>query len=146
MQKRVAQKRIGSALKLAVPCRNAPDHRSPLGARQRARAEVPSADRFELYYPPSDVLDPPDEKPYAEPTARFTPPSVKPAQVAKFDPPTPVFVPLDDDNAPPAYEIPEDDDDFVNPALIEFDDEPVREPKAHGKNKNRRDEQPQTAT
>ena len=92
--------------------------------------------------------DPPDEKPYAkpiaEPAARFTPPSVKPMQPAKSDPPTPVFVPLDDDdNAPPAYETPDDDDDFVNPALIEFDNEPVvREPKRDGKNKNRRDEQP----
>ena len=53
----------------------------------------------------------------------------------------------DDDNAPPPYEMPDDDDDdgFINPALMEFDAPPPREPKREPKrdnNKNRRDEQP----
>jgi transcription termination factor Rho len=49
----------------------------------------------------------------------------------------------DDDNAPPPYEMPDDDDDYVNPALIEFDAPPAREPKRDSRNtKNRRDEQP----
>jgi transcription termination factor Rho len=49
----------------------------------------------------------------------------------------------DDDNAPPPYEMPDDDDDFINPALMEFDEPPVREPKRDTRNtKNRRDDQP----
>jgi transcription termination factor Rho len=50
----------------------------------------------------------------------------------------------DDDNAPPPYEMPDDDDDYINPALMEFDEPaPVREPKRDTRNnKNRRDEQP----
>jgi transcription termination factor Rho len=49
----------------------------------------------------------------------------------------------DDDNAPPPYEMPDDDDDYVNPALIEFDEPPAREPKRDARNtKNRRDDQP----
>ena len=49
----------------------------------------------------------------------------------------------DDDNAPPPYEMPDDDDDFINPALMEFDEPPAREPKRDTRNtKNRRDEQP----
>jgi transcription termination factor Rho len=49
----------------------------------------------------------------------------------------------DEDNAPPPYEMPDDDDDFINPALMEFDEPPVREPKRDTRNtKNRRDDQP----
>ncbi|MDZ7879913.1 MAG: transcription termination factor Rho [Saprospiraceae bacterium] len=67
--------------------------------------------------------------------------------VDKFDPiPVMPFVQGsldDDDNAPPPYEMPDDDDDYVNPALIEFDEPPVREPKRDSRStKSRRDEQP----
>jgi transcription termination factor Rho len=49
----------------------------------------------------------------------------------------------DEDNAPPPYEMPDDDDDFINPALMEFDEPPAREPKRDTRNtKNRRDDQP----
>jgi transcription termination factor Rho len=53
--------------------------------------------------------------------------------------PEPEFVPPpvddEDDNMPPAYETPDDDDDYVNPALIEFDEpEPKKDKK---KNKGR---------
>jgi transcription termination factor Rho len=65
----------------------------------------------------------------------------------RFDPiPDNPYVPTvvdDDDNAPPPYEMPDDDDGYINPALMEFDDPPVREPKRDTRNnKNRRDEQP----
>jgi transcription termination factor Rho len=66
----------------------------------------------------------------------------------RFEPiPDNPYVPTvidDDDNAPPPYEMPDDDDDYINPALMEFDAPPAREPKrdTRNNNKNRRDEQP----
>jgi transcription termination factor Rho len=60
------------------------------------------------------------------------------------NPYVPTTVTDDDDNAPPPYEMPDDDDDYINPALMEFDAPPAREPKRDTRtnNKNRRDEQP----
>ncbi len=61
-----------------------------------------------------------------------------------FDEPIRPFVEMtiDEDNAPPPYEMPDDDDDYINPALMEFDPPPAREPKPSKNNKNRREEQP----
>jgi transcription termination factor Rho len=56
---------------------------------------------------------------------------------------TPPVNDIDDDNAPPSYETPDDDDDFVNPALIEFDEPPVIESKKKNKNKHHEQQQQQ---
>jgi transcription termination factor Rho len=54
-----------------------------------------------------------------------------------------VYEPIDEEiHAPPPYEIPEDDDDdFINPALMEFDDYPPVE-KSSKKDKKNRNESP----
>lgn len=83
----------------------------------------------------------PERKETAKPAPRFDIPT-KPerssksakSEMPRFEPP----VEDEDENAPPAYEIPDDDDDYVNPALIEFDEPIVLEPRRDKKNNNRR--------
>ena len=83
-----------------------------------------------------------ERKEPTKPSLRFDIPS-KPERYSKVDKSEmPRFEPIieeEDDNLPPAYETPDDDDDYVNPALIEFDEPIVLEPRRDKKN-NRRDD------
>ncbi len=92
-----------------------------------------------------------DEKPERKETAKSAPRfdiPIKPDRMSKSaKSEMPRFVePVveDDDNAPPAYEIPDDDDDYVNPALIEFDEPIILEPRRDKKNKGRGDDNDNT--
>jgi transcription termination factor Rho len=84
--------------------------------------------------------DKPESKTTAKPAPRFDIPT-KPERQSRGDKSEmPRFEPVvedEDENAPPAYEIPDDDDDYVNPALIEFDEPIVLEPRRDKKNKSR---------
>ncbi len=86
--------------------------------------------------------DKPERKETAKPAPRFDIPAktersakTHKSEMPRFEPP----VEEEDMNAPPTYEIPDDDDDdYVNPALIEFDEPIILEPRRDKKNNNRR--------
>jgi transcription termination factor Rho len=96
--------------------------------RPRKRLSVTAEDKLERKEP-------------AKPAPRFEVPTTKPdrfpksdrSEMPRFEPP----VEDEDDNAPPAYETPDDDDDYVNPALIEFDEPIILEPRRGDKKNNR---------
>ncbi len=62
-----------------------------------------------------------------------TPPTPKPERhprTERFEPPAPVLEPIDDEPITPVLVVPEDDDDdYINPALMEFDDDYPPAPK-----------------
>lgn len=84
----------------------------------------------------------PERKEAAKPAPRFEIPTKTERSSRNSKSEMPRFEPIiedEDENAPPAYETPDDDDDYVNPALIEFD-EPIILDSRRDKKHNRRDD------
>lgn len=84
----------------------------------------------------------PERKEATKPAPRFEIPTKTERSSRNSKSEMPRFEPIiedEDENAPPAYETPDDDDDYVNPALIEFD-EPIILDSRRDKKHNRRDD------
>ena len=118
---------------------NTPYEKMPTAPKKDDRAEKRPRKRL------STGEEKPERKETTKPAPRFEIPTKQDrfatSEMPRFEPPV-----EDDDNAPPAYETPDDDDDdYVNPALIEFDEPIILEPRRDKKN-NRRDESNDSST